>query len=103
VEDLDLSKNDITDITPISGMTKLEGLNILSNNQLSDLTPISGLINLTNIDMRTTMVSDLTPLYGLTNLKTIHVDTTYITTEEAEAFSAVVPNCWIEWFEEPKE
>jgi Leucine-rich repeat (LRR) protein len=46
VSGLDLGNNQITDITPLSGLIHLPGLNI-NNNLITDLTPLYPLKNLT--------------------------------------------------------
>jgi len=67
VDDDDLWVQQITDITPLAGLTSLEVLD-LSGNQLSDITPLSGLVNLEVLFLSINQISDLTPLSGLTRL-----------------------------------
>ena len=45
--ELDLSSNQISDITPLQSLTNLTSLG-LYDNQISDLKPLQSLINLTN-------------------------------------------------------
>ena len=56
-----------------SGATQLWRLN---NNNISDLTPLAGLTNLTTLHLGENNISDLTPLAGLTNLTFIFGRTT---------------------------
>jgi len=62
-----LSYNNISDITPLTGLTNLEVLSLGGNN-ISDLSPLAGLTNLTRLDLWSNNISDLSPLAGLTNL-----------------------------------
>jgi hypothetical protein len=62
-----LVSNQISDITPLSGLTNLEWLG-LDFNQISDITPLSGLTNLEVLGLGGNQISDITPLSGLTNL-----------------------------------
>lgn len=76
---LRLTGNQITDLTPLRGLTNLTEL-YLSHNQINrnpritDLTPLSGLTNLTVLRLSFSLASSdlmplsLTPLSGLTNL-----------------------------------
>ena len=92
---LHIQDNQITDISPLAGLTSLETLDIshhqqikdyspllgltsltwlsLHNNQISDLSPLSGLTNLTGLHLRNNQISDLSPLSGLTNLTGLHL------------------------------
>jgi len=69
--DLWLTKNQIADITKISGLTNLKQL-ILSNNKVSNIQAIANLKSLTNLYMDTNQVSDISVLSGLTNLKDVY-------------------------------
>ncbi|MBC1388604.1 LPXTG cell wall anchor domain-containing protein, partial [Listeria innocua] len=72
-----MDNNQVSDLTPISGLTNLETLH-LNNNQISDLGPLSALTNLRNLLMDNNQVSDLTPLSGLTNLETLQLNNNQI-------------------------
>ena len=71
--DLELPGNNISDITPLAGLTNLTGL-VLFGHNISDLTPLAGLTNLTSLRLTMNNISDLTPLAGLTNLIWLHLD-----------------------------
>ena len=60
----------ISDLSPLSGLTKLTKLD-LSGNQISDVSPISGLTHLTRLGLEMNQISDISPLAGLTNLITL--------------------------------
>ena len=67
---LSLGDNAIVDLTPLAGLPKLTRLS-LSDNSIADLTPLAGLPNLTTLWLGENSISDLTPLADLTNLTTL--------------------------------
>ena len=73
VEKLFLWVNDVTDLTPLGGLTSLAELG-LNNNRISDLSPLSGLSSLTVLYLNYNRVSDLTPLSGLAALARLYLD-----------------------------
>ena len=58
---LDLSKNQIGDISALSGLTNLTWLN-LSYNQIDDINALSGLTNLTYLDLTGNPIIDWSPV-----------------------------------------
>lgn len=58
---------DVTDLTPLAGLTKLTDLNI-QNNRISDLSPLANLTNLKALHASFNHISDFRPLQGLTGL-----------------------------------
>ena len=71
--ELFLGNNQIKDIAPLAELTNLTGL-YLGNNQISDIRPLIGLINLTWLDLRGNQISDITPLTRLVNLAKLYLD-----------------------------
>ena len=82
---LDLSGNQISDVSPLAGLTKLTKLN-LSNNNITDLTPLAELKKLEFLCLgeywvnpggaeilENNLITDLKPLTGLKNLKALTV------------------------------
>ncbi len=65
--ELNLGKNQVTDISSLSGLTNLRYLSLYVND-ISDVSPLSGLTNLTTLDLESNQVTDISPLSGLTNL-----------------------------------
>ena len=53
----------------------------LENSQVSDLTPLQGLTNLRSLNLRETQVIDLTPLQGLTNLERLDLRSSQVSGE----------------------
>jgi hypothetical protein len=64
---LSLYWNQISDLTPLAGLTTLYSLD-LHNNQVTDLTPLTGLTNLQDLRLSGNQISDLSQLAGLTKL-----------------------------------
>ena len=56
--ELDLQKNQLSNLTPLSNLTSLTGLN-LGRNPISDLTPLS---NLSTLPLMHNQISDILPL-----------------------------------------
>ncbi|MEW6497808.1 MAG: leucine-rich repeat domain-containing protein, partial [Cyanobacteriota bacterium] len=75
---LNLSDNEITDLSPLSGLTNLTQL-YLTGNEITDLSPLSGLTNLTQLYLNYNQINDLSPLSGLTNLTQMYLDNNQIT------------------------
>ncbi|MEO1375449.1 MAG: leucine-rich repeat domain-containing protein [Cyanobacteria bacterium J06635_10] len=67
---LTLSGNQISDLSPLKGLTNLMTL-ILKDNQIRDLSPLKGLTNLISLNLWDNQISDLSPLKGLTNLTSL--------------------------------
>lgn len=69
---LDLSNNDISDLTPLADLKKLQGL-YLEKNHVSDLKPLAGLTGLQSLEVSDNEIVDLKPLSGLTNLSSLSI------------------------------
>ncbi len=68
---------DVTDPSPLSGLTGLTKLN-LQDSRVSDLSSLSGLTGLTELNLKETRVRDLSPLSGLTGLTVLNLEGTYV-------------------------
>jgi Leucine-rich repeat (LRR) protein len=73
LQDLSLGCNPITDISPLSGLTNLQNLNLndatpFRHSQITDISPLSGLTNLQSLGLACLPITDISPLSGLTNL-----------------------------------
>ena len=77
LEVFNLSKNQISNISPLSGLASLEWLNLYGN-QISDLSPLSDLTNLEWLHLHGNQIPDLSPLSGLTNLEYLDIRFNYI-------------------------
>ena len=90
---LSLGLNNISDVSPLSGLTNLRVL-FLSYNNISDLSPLSGLTNLTGLYLRGNNISDLSPLSGLTNLTGLYLWSNNIS--DLSPLSGLVSLTWLE-------
>ena len=83
LQTLDLSNNRITDIAPLSSLTNLQVLD-LSNNQIADLTPLCSLWSLQALDLRNNPISDITPLLELAGFRNLYLSSASLTAEQKE-------------------
>jgi Leucine-rich repeat (LRR) protein len=75
---LNLSDNQLTDITPLKDLTSLTFLD-LRQNQLTDITPLSKLTSLTSLDLSQNQLTDITPLAALTSLTSLDLGNNRLT------------------------
>ena len=76
LKELDLGRNPITDLRPLSNLITLEGLHLwrLSpNTPTLDLHPLATLINLAELNLGNSKVSDVNPLAGLKKLRDLYL------------------------------
>ena len=75
LEVLDLRGNEMSDLSPLSGLTNLKELNlsgdIEGNEDIRDLSPLSGLTSLKSLHLPAEQIEDLSPLSGLTQLENL--------------------------------
>ena len=64
---LDLRDNQISDISPLAGLTELRELEI-NRNAISDISAVRGLTNLTLLTLKDNQITDISPVAGLTQL-----------------------------------
>ncbi len=76
--DLTLTQTGVTDLSPLRGLTGLTVLD-LDHTRITDLTPLRGLTGLTDLTLNQTGVTDLTPLRGLTGLTGLWLNQTKVT------------------------
>ena len=74
---LHLIDNQISDLSPISGLIELREI-WARGNVLSDITPVRGLTNLTHLEFPGSPISDLSPVKGLTNLIYLNCNDTLV-------------------------
>jgi Leucine-rich repeat (LRR) protein/flagellar hook assembly protein FlgD len=60
--------NNITDLTPLSGLIKLENLALDQNYILSDISPLANLVNIKELDLSSNNISDISALRNLNKL-----------------------------------
>ena len=69
--ELHLSRNSISDISSMAGLTNLKKL-YLGQNLISDISVVADLTNLTTLYLTQNSISDISALTGLTNLEWLH-------------------------------
>lgn len=74
----------------------LEGLDLFKT-QVSDLSPLAGLTKLKGMSIVDSPVRDLTHLNGLPNLKLLGMFETNVSAEEVDRLHRALPNCQIEY------
>ena len=74
---LTISRNQISDITPLQSLTHLTHL-YLYNHQISDITPLQSLTHLKTLDVHDNHISDITSLQSLTNLTSLNLSNNQI-------------------------
>ena len=94
--ELDLWANNISDLTPLAGLTNL-GVLYLNDNNISDVTPLAGLTKLTVFDLRYNNISDVTPLAGLTNLTSLYLSWNPISESQKAILEEALPSTGISW------
>ena len=111
---LDLTENNITDLTPLAGLTKLEELFLWENwitdvtplaeltlleelflqgNKITDITPLAELTGLEELYLEANQITGLTPLAGLTKLKILNLYGNPIPDDQIEMLRKALPNC----------
>ena len=70
---LDLSDNDLADVSALSGLTGLRDL-LLSGNALRDLSPLSELAELRSLTLSNNGLTDVSALSGLSSLRQLWLD-----------------------------
>ena len=93
VEILILSGSPITDITPLSGCTKLEWLEVVFCGNLKDISPVKNLVNLRFLNIGMSPVSDISAVEDLP-LERFHALSTKVKDADFEAYKASHPDCW---------
>ena len=71
---LNLDNNDLTDLSPVSGLTDLEQINVNNNPDLTDLSPLAGLTELRNVNFNGSPVADYSFMAGMTKLEYVQLD-----------------------------
>lgn len=91
------------DLTPLASLTELEYLEIFSTN-VTDVSPLAGLTNLRDLNMTyNRKLKDISPLYDLPNLERFWCGYTAVPQEQRDAMEAAHPNCEFDWVNQPTE
>lgn len=78
VKDLFLGPGKLSDISPLSKLTRLESLRATAN-LVSDITPLAAMKQLDRLDLANTLVSDISVIGGLKNLTELQLDGSKVT------------------------
>ena len=89
-----MPNNEVEDITPIAGLTKLTWIELEQNN-VSDISALSELKQLQDLRMSDNRITDITALYELTRLKFVFLSGNEIPREQKAALRQKLPNCGI--------
>ncbi len=76
--ELHIYQNNISDISPITGLNRLKTLSLFNNN-IEDITPIAGLTELQTLYLRSNEITDVSALKNLTNLVNLDISDNHIT------------------------
>jgi Leucine-rich repeat (LRR) protein len=91
---------------PITSLEALRGINLyeisINFTNVTDLTPLGGMSNLERINLAGTNVKSLQPLALCSHLEAIDCRGTQITKAEIDAFQKKMPDCKIWYKDEPK-
>lgn len=91
---LNLSGNNITDISALSTLGGLTALD-LSNNRISDIRALAELTGLRTLYLDNNPITDFSALYALENLSTLSIKGMAISEAQLQALSSALPNCAI--------
>lgn len=72
-----LGRNQISDVSPLSGLTALETL-VLNNSRISNISPLSGLTGLSFLDVHENAIGSISSLAGLSNLRYLDVHDNHV-------------------------
>lgn len=72
ITSLNLTDNQISDLTPLANLTSLTKLYI-GQNPLTDISPLANLTNITKLSLHNTQLSNISPLHNLTSLNDLHL------------------------------
>ena len=94
--ELELYSHQITDVTPLAGLIKLEKLG-LGVNKITDLTPLAKLTEPKTLWLPDNKITDLSPLAKLTKLKMLYLGGNPIPADQKDMLRKALPNCRIEF------
>ena len=80
LESLILSRNDITDLEPLTNLVKLKFLSLDDNKNINDLTPVSKLKSLEELELSGCCLEDVSALSELEDLRNLGLPANLLTT-----------------------
>jgi internalin A len=91
---LNLGNNSISDITSLSSLPNLDTLN-LQNNKITDISPVSLLTKLSSLDLQNNQIPEISSLASLTNLKILKLSHNLIEDVSALVFLKNLSSIWL--------
>ena len=90
-----VGKNDIKDISALAGLTELEYLELYTN-PIADQAPLAGLTKLTHLNVARTGITDITMLSGMKQLKMLYIlGNNKISRDLVAKLAEALPDCTI--------
>ncbi|MCL1903096.1 MAG: leucine-rich repeat protein [Oscillospiraceae bacterium] len=89
-----LNKNQIVDISPLAKLKNLEQL-FLSNNKISDISSLNDFDKLERLDLNDNEITDISPLSQLTCLQILKLKGNTINDEQIKELKSVLRKCQI--------
>lgn len=99
LEKLNLSQNSISNIyifEHTNSRLTLKELN-LSGNEIEDISALSLLINVEVLDLSSNRINSVQPIMGLVNLKQLYIQNNLLTEEQINELQMALPTCNIIW------
>ena len=95
LKNLNLTHNNLTDISPLEGLMQLETL-CLAENKLTNVNALSGLSQLEDLNLEDNELTDVSALAGLENLRTLSLGKNPgLSSDQLEEIHAALPKCEI--------
>ena len=94
---LRLAGNGITSISTFQYTESWRTLTVLdlSRNNIIDPTPLTGLVNLTSLDLSFNQITNIMPLYILRNLRELNLTGNPVSEDQIRDLNAILPYCFI--------
>ena len=95
--------NDVYDLTPIASLQELEYLELFTND-ITDITPLKECKSLRDLNIKNNPIKDFSVLEEMTWLERLWLGMNVtFTDEQMEAIETALPNCEIDWINNPTE
>ncbi|MDP2236901.1 MAG: leucine-rich repeat domain-containing protein [Bacteroidales bacterium] len=94
LQELNISRTEITDLSPLTGLTDLRKLDI-SNTRISKTDALKGMFLLEHINIENTRIESLDDLHGILNLKLVLADKSRIKIEDVLSLKKIRPEALI--------
>jgi Leucine-rich repeat (LRR) protein len=92
VTGLDFTSQNLTDLGPLAGLTRLQHL-YLSSNRITELKPLAGLVKMKKLYLSVNPINNPSPLAGLKELVVVNLADNPITRAQAGQLQKALPKC----------